>query len=592
MKPYSFGPTPCDNGFEFRLWAPRQDHVRIEVDGHEPQTMDRDETGWHFAHLPCPAGSRYGFRLADGTLVPDPASRHQPDDVHGKSEIVHTRAFSWLTPDWRGRPWEETILYELHVGSFTPDGTFAGAAERLDHLAALGITAIQLMPVADFPGRRNWGYDGVLPYAPDSRYGRPEDMMAFVDAAHARGISVFLDVVYNHFGPDGNYLPLMAPIFTDRHHTPWGDAINLDGEGARDARDFIIENALYWILDYRLDGLRFDAVHALIDDSDEHLLMEMARRIRAAAGDRHVHLVVENEENHVRLLERGADGRATAYNAQWNDDIHHVLHVAATGETKGYYADYEGEEKIARALADGFVFQGEVMPYRGTPRGEPSAHLPPTAFVSFIQNHDQVGNRAYGDRIGEVASPEAVRAIAALYLLAPQIPMIFMGEEWDATTPFPYVCDFNDELNAAVREGRGKELKGLPGFDDHEGDPPDPTAPETFEAARLKWDERLSGPHADRLSLYQRLVALRRTAIIPRLAGMASEVESGLLDGNVVRASWMMGDGSRLTLTANLSGRDGVTVDAPPGRILWIEGAFGAAGDIGPWTVVWTLDPA
>lgn len=592
MFTYSFGPTPCDNGFEFRLWAPRQQTVMLEVEGHAPQAMQRDDKGWHFAHAPCAAGARYAFRLEDGTRVPDPASRHQPEDVHGPSEIVHTRSFSWLTPDWRGRPWEETILYELHIGTLTPDGTFTAAIERLDHLAALGITAIQIMPVADFSGRRNWGYDGVLPYAPDSRYGRPEEMMAFVDAAHARGISVFLDVVYNHFGPDGNYLPLMAPIFTDHHHTPWGDAVNLDDTGARDARDFIIENAIYWILEYRLDGLRFDAVHALIDDSEEHLLFEMARRIRAAAGDRHVHLVVENEENDPALLERDTDGRPVVYNAQWNDDIHHVLHVAATGETTGYYADYEGDEKVGRALADGFVFQGETMPYRGSERGKPSAHLPPTAFVAFIQNHDQVGNRAFGDRINAVAPPEAIRAIAALYLLAPQIPMIFMGEEWDATTPFPYFCDFNEELNAAVREGRGKELSRLPGFEDHAGEPPDPTAPETFESARLNWPERLSGPQAERLSLYQRLIALRRAVIIPRLTGIGRQAESRILGASLLETVWTLGDGSRLTLTANLSATPGGTIEAPAGRILWIEGNFGANGDIGPWTVVWTLDPA
>ncbi|SIQ96885.1 maltooligosyl trehalose hydrolase [Rhizobium sp. RU20A] len=590
MTTYSFGPTPCDNGFEFRLWAPRQETILLDVEGRPPQPMERDEKGWHFAHAPCPAGTRYAFLLPDGTRVPDPASRHQPEDVHGPSEIVHTRAFSWMTPDWRGRAWEETILYELHVGTFTPDGTFAAAIERLDHLAALGITAIQIMPVADFPGRRNWGYDGVLPYAPDSRYGRPEDMMAFIDAAHSRGISVFLDVVYNHFGPDGNYLPLMAPIFTDSHHTPWGNAVNLDGEGARDARDFLIENALYWIVDYRLDGLRFDAVHALIDDSEEHLLHEMARRIRAAAGDRHVHLIVENEENDARLLDRNGDGKAETYTAQWNDDIHHVLHVAATGETTGYYADYEGEEKLIRALVDGFVFQGETMPYRGTPRGEPSGELPPTAFVSFIQNHDQVGNRAYGDRIGEIAKPEALRAIAALYLLAPQIPMLFMGEEWNAKTPFPYFCDFNEELNTAVREGRAKELARLPGFQDHDGEPPVPTVPETFEAAKLDWEERLSGDHADHLSLYKRLIALRRSTVIPRLPGITGKAEGERLAGKVIRVTWRLGDGSRLTVTANLDDVDGVPIAAPAGRSLWIEGAVGASGEIGAWTVIWTLE--
>jgi malto-oligosyltrehalose trehalohydrolase len=324
------------------------------------------------------------------------------------------------------------------VGSFTPEGTFRSLIEKLDYLVELGITAIELMPIADFPGSRNWGYDGVLLFAPDSSYGRPEDLKAFVDTAHAKGLMVFLDVVYNHFGPDGNYLPIYAPqFFTDRHETPWGAAVNFDGPNRGPVRQFVINNAPYWIKEFHFDGLRLDAVHAVIDESAKHVLEELAERVRALTSERHVHLILEEEENQAHWLNRSFRGRAHLYTAQWNDDVHHGLHTAATGEQAGYYADYHGDTvKLARALAEGFAFQGELMVYRSKPRGTRSGHLPPTAFVTFIQNHDQIGNRAFGDRMTTMAPTEAARAIAAVYLLAPQIPMLFMGEEWTAAQPF------------------------------------------------------------------------------------------------------------------------------------------------------------
>jgi maltooligosyltrehalose trehalohydrolase len=348
------------------------------------------------------------------------------------------------------------VIYELHVGTFTPEGNFQAIIGKLDYLVDLGVTAIEMMPIADFPGRRNWGYDGVLPFAPDSIYGRPDDLKALVDAAHACGIMVFLDVVYNHFGPDGNYLAAYAPqFFNNNRTTPWGAAINYDGPHSRPVRDFAIHNALYWIKEFHLDGLRLDAVHAITDLGPRHLLDELAERVRAAAGARHVHLILENEENAATTLLRNARGQPLHYTAQWNDDLHHVLHVAATGEAAGYYREYKGDtDKLGRALAEGFAFQGEMMAYRGKPRGESSAHLPPGAFVAFIQNHDQIGNRAFGDRLGRIAPPEAVRAVAAMYLLAPQTPMLFMGEEWGASHPFPFFCDFGGELSGAVRNGR------------------------------------------------------------------------------------------------------------------------------------------
>ena len=346
------------------------------------------------------------------------------------------------------------------------------------------------MPISDFPGGRNWGYDGVLPYAPDSSYGRPDDLKALVDAAHARGIAVLLDVVYNHFGPDGNYLPVYAPaFFTDRHKTPWGAAINYDGQHAEPVREFVIHNALYWIEEFHLDGLRFDAVHAIMDDSDKHLLEELAERVRACAPTGRSTCCSRTRTT----MPAGCcavDGAPVHYTAQWNDDVHHVLHVAATHERTGYYADYEGNtDQLGRALAEGFAFQGEMMPYRGSPRGEPSAALPPGAFVAFIQNHDQIGNRAFGERLSAIATPEAMRAIAAIYLLLPQMPMLFMGEEWGAPQPFPFFCDFEGELADAVREGRRAEFARFPEFQDPEQRDriPDPQAESTFASAKLDW---------------------------------------------------------------------------------------------------------
>ncbi|MFL5258999.1 MAG: malto-oligosyltrehalose trehalohydrolase, partial [Hyphomicrobiales bacterium] len=415
-----FGTEIVSDGVRFRLWAPK--HERIDIVIHEPDmrfAMMASRAGWHTILVPeAGPGTLYRFVLPDGLEVPDPASRFQPRDVHGPSEVIDPHAYRWRTTVWRGRPWETCVIYELHVGAFTPEGTFRAAVQHLDHLVALGVTAIELMPVADFPGKRNWGYDGVLLFAPDSSYGRPEDLKALIDAAHERQIALILDVVYNHFGPEGNYLPSYAPIYTEGHKTPWGPAVNYDAPGSDMIRELIISNARYWIEEYRFDGLRFDAVHAIKDDSEKHLLHDIAAHLREVLPDRHLHLVLENEENQASWLRRDAAGRPMFYSAQWNDDVHHGLHTAATGEAAGYYQDYAGNiGKLARSLAEGFTFQGEIMHYRGRVRGEPSAGLPPTAFVSFIQNHDQIGNRAFGERIDKLAPAEAVRAVAAIYLL-------------------------------------------------------------------------------------------------------------------------------------------------------------------------------
>jgi maltooligosyltrehalose trehalohydrolase len=402
-------------------------------------------------------------------------------------------------------------------------------------------------------------------------------------------------VVYNHFGPEGNYLPACAPIFTDRHHTAWGMAVNYDAEGSDVVRELVVSNALYWIEEFHMDGLRLDAVHAIADDSATHVLNEIADAVHAAAGDRAVHLILENEENTASLLARDEGGGPRHYTAQWNDDLHHVLHAAASGEDAGYYGDYVGNtERLGRALAEGFAFQGETMPYRGRPRGEPSAALPPSSFVAFIQNHDQVGNRAFGDRITRFASPEAVRAISAVYLLSPQIPMLFMGEEWAASSPFLFFCDFEPQLAAAVREGRRKEFARFPEFQDAETREriPDPSAPETFLASKLDWGEAEAGAHVGWREHYRRLLEVRRTELTPRLQKIRGHAgRHDILRPGAVSVSWTLGDGSVLRMAANLSDAPLTVSHAPQGRILWECGEPVDSG-FGPWMVIVTLTEA
>jgi malto-oligosyltrehalose trehalohydrolase len=579
----------------FSLWAPIHERIGIELEaGANPLPMQRQADGWHRLTTDRAApGSRYRFILPDGVPVPDPASRYQPADVHGPSEVIDPQAYAWRDHQWHGRPWSSAVIYELHVGSFTRAGTFLGAIERLDHLVALGVTVVELMPVADFPGRRNWGYDGVLPYAPDSSYGRPEHLKALVDAAHQRGLMVILDVVYNHFGPEGNYLSLYAPqFFNARHQTPWGAAINFDADGADTVREFFIHNALYWLEEFHLDGLRLDAVHALVDDSPLHILEQLAQRVRTAELPRSAHLIVENEHNQARWLRRERDGNSPLYDAQWNDDVHHVLHVAASGESEGYYADYRGsDERLGRALAQGFAFQGELMPYRGSERGEASAHLPPIAFVAFLQNHDQVGNRARGERLNALADQAALRAVTALYLLLPQIPMLFMGEEWHSRSPFQFFCDFGGELGDAVRDGRRQEFAHFAAFRDAEGRDsiPDPQAVQTFEDSKLDW-ERLADPtHAATLHWYRDLLAVRRRHIVPLLPRLREAGEYSFVGDGALVVRWRSSDGAELTLMANLSARTMPGFPAERGRLLWQQGRVDAHGTFSPWSLRWTL---
>lgn len=598
-----FGSQLEAGGVRFRLWAPSARQVSLCLDGIELPMAAAGEGWFALGVASAQPGSRYRFRIDGDLRVPDPASRCNPDDVHGPSQVVNAEAFAWNDGDWYGRPWEQAVIYELHVGSFTPEGTFAAVIGRLDYLVELGVTAIELMPVADFPGRHNWGYDGVLPFAPDSRYGRPEDLKRLVQAAHACGLMVLLDVVYNHFGPEGNYLhTYAAAFFNAQRQTPWGPAINFDGAGSGPVRDFFIHNALYWLEEYHLDGLRLDAVHAIADASTPDIVEAIAQAVRQGPGrQRQIHLILENDRNQARYLGRDANGAPLGATAQWNDDFHHALHVLLTGETDGYYADYAASpvSQLGRCLAEGFAFQGEVSAYRHhARRGEPSRHLPPAAFVSFLQTHDQIGNRAFGERLGQLAEPAALAAATAILLLAPAPPLLFMGEEFAAAQPFLYFCDFGPELAAAVNAGRRREFAGFKRFAAASGamaELPDANAPSTFAACKLDWASLEMPPHARWLAFYRTLLALRRQHIMPRLRGMSSAQATCQQFGErALSVVWQLGEGSRLALLANLGEQPVDRLTPPPGIAIYrsenLPAQMLAAGRLPPWSVVWLLD--
>lgn len=584
MSARLFGPRLIRDGISFRLWAPAAKRVDLIME--RPHAMQRGEGGWFTADVAgAAAGARYKFRIDGEIDVPDPASAFQPDDVFGESEAIDHAGYAWKARDWRGRPWEETVLIEAHVGTFTPEGTYRAMIDKLDHLVATGITALELMPLADFAGKRNWGYDGVLWYAPDSAYGRPEDLKALIDAAHQRGLMMFLDVVYNHFGPEGNYLGRYAPGFFTEAHTPWGSAIDYR---VPEVRTFAIENALTWLSDYRFDGLRFDAVNTIIETGAPPILHDISRamgRLAAETG-RHIHLVLENGDNRASLLDPTQEPPAGKYRGQWNDDYHHVWHVMLTGEAQGYYGDYQRFPRggLARALSSGYVYQGEPAPFWGNKlRGEPSGDLAPTAFVNFLQNHDQIGNRAFGDRLESLATADGIEAALAVTLLAPTTPMLFMGEEWGSKAPFPFFCDFKGGLAEAVRKGRKHEYAWA--YARYGDEVPDPLDAATFQSAVLDWERRDAPDGAKRLRLVRELLAIRRREIAPRLKGArfgeASAEESGLLT-----ASWQMGDGTTLLLAANLSGAGIAYETNRAGVPIW---GPGPGARLPPWSVSWRL---
>jgi maltooligosyltrehalose trehalohydrolase len=587
MNERPFGAKLTPDGTSFRLWAPAANRVDLLLEKSHP--LRRGGDGWFSVDIPgVKAGALYKFRIDGEIDVPDPASAFQPADVSGPSEVIDHASYRWRAADWRGRPWQETSVIETHVGTFTAEGSYRAMIGKLDHLVSTGFTALELMPLADFAGRRNWGYDGVLWYAPDSTYGRPDDLKTLIDEAHLRGLMVFLDVVYNHFGPEGNYLGRYAPGFFTEAQTPWGSAIDYR---MREVRAFAIENALYWLRDYRFDGLRLDAVHAIAEPGEISMLHDLSRAVGdlAAQTHRHIHLVLENDDNTASLLDTSEDPPRGKYRAQWNDDYHHAWHVMLSGEKHGYYRDYQRSPlcDIARALGSGFVYQGEASVHRGGRlRGEPSGKLGPTAFVNFLQNHDQIGNRALGDRLESNVTAAAIEAALAITLLTPMVPMLFMGEEWGSKAPFPFFCDFHGDLAQAVRNGRREEFAGA--YAKYGDEIPDPLDPATFQSAVLDWQSRTEPTGQKRLALVQELLAIRRREIIPRLAG-ATFGDAHAAANCLLTAHWRMSDGATLRLTANLSHSDvSRPRDATTASQIWGD----ETSDLmPPWSVSWRLEP-
>lgn len=592
-----------EGGVDFRLWAPAAQTLTLvwqDGDGSEQREAARVEGDglWHCRVDRAGAGTRYQWQVEDdanGQRVPDPASRWNPQGPLGASTVVDPGAFAW-DEGWAGRPWHEAVVYELHVGTFTPEGTFEAAARRLDHLASLGITAVELMPVASFGGRFGWGYDGVLPFAPHAAYGTPEQLKAFVQAAHRLGLMVLLDVVYNHFGPQGNYLGSYAPqFFSPTHHSPWGAALNFDGPGSHTVRDFFIHNAIYWLNEFRFDGLRLDAVHAIVDSYSPDVMDELSARVRQATAGRHVHLVLENEKNERRRI--AATPQPGRFDAQWNDDFHHALHVLLTGETHGYYGDYGHEplDLLSRALTHGFVF-------KESPRGEggrrtacvPAPPQPLAAMVNAVNNHDQVGNRAFGERMDRLAPPEAIDTALLLMLLTPATPMLFQGDEFAASNPFLYFADWDGELREAVRQGRRREF----GHAETPGHPlPDPCAESTFARSQLPWAEANSAAGQARQALVRTALAARRQWIVPRQAQLLTGGHSARRVGATgLHLRWRYVGGTELILDVNL-GPEPVTgtVLEPAGRLQAVyEHRWLAQSDHWPgWAARWRFrDPA
>jgi malto-oligosyltrehalose trehalohydrolase len=580
----SFGPQLSSNGVTFHLWAPAAKQVDLVLDRAQPMTALAG--GWYGLNIPdAGAGTRYKYLIDGETAVPDPASHFQPEDVGGPSEVVDHQRFAWKNARWHGRPWHEAVILELHVGTFTPEGTLRSAIDKLDHVAQTGFTAIELMPIADFAGRRNWGYDGVLLYAPDSSYGRPDDLKALIDAAHTRGLMIFLDVVYNHFGPEGNYLGRYAPAFFTTAHTPWGSAIDYR---IGHVRAFAIQNALHWLEHYRFDGLRLDAVHAIVEPGEPSILDELSAAVGrfATVTGRIIHLVLENDDNRASLLDPRMDPPRGKYRAQWNDDYHHAWHVLLTRERHSYYQDYNPDPlaHLARILSSGFAYQGDPSAHRaGRVRGELSDHSSPLAFVDFLQNHDQIGNRAVGDRITTLADEAALTAALVVTLLAPMPVLMFMGEEWGSTRPFPFFCDFQGAVGEAVRNGRRSEFKEAYAQFGHRI--PDPLSEKTFRSAVLDWEARSTAKGAKRLALVRELLTIRHRDLAPQFTRV--KFGSARWHGSVLHASWLLAEMKHLLLLANLSND---LVDCPLplewGKSIW----GGTPGEqLSPWAVFWSI---
>lgn len=548
-----FGARLIDKGVEFNLWAPKHSSARLIhwLDGEERRCEMRRETDGQFSIVldDASCGDCYLYELPDGTLVADPASRYQPMGENGPSEVVHPSAFQWTDGDWIGLPWKETVFYEIHVGCFSDSGDFLGVSRHLDYLQSLGITALELMPIQEFTGDRNWGYDGLFPYSPSSVYGRPEHLAALVDDCHAHGLMVFLDVVYNHFGATERSLKLCSPdFFHSEINTPWGSALAFDNELLR---AYLIDSACSWIRDYHVDGLRLDAVHAIQSvPGGGDFLSELSRVVRCVDSNRHIHLVLENDFNEASWLPSLSSASTSEtehkrcnYDAQWNDDFHHAAHALATGESDGYYVDYSEEPfgYLIKTLTEGFAYQGEPSVYReGRQRGECSADRDPSAFVNFLQNHDQVGNRAFGERLASLATWGVIRVLHAVLLLSPQVPLLFMGEEWDAESPFFYFCDVPEPLASAVRSGRQSEFAHFDRY--RELALPDPCEMGTYLKSHLNWNDLESRFHQEAVEFTKYLLNQRRKCLTPRLP-IVTRATLEARKGRAAHLVWELSDG-------------------------------------------------
>jgi maltooligosyltrehalose trehalohydrolase len=503
-----------DGSVLWRIWAPHSKTASLVLctgAGRHEIAMTREEEDY-FVHREADAaeGLRYLYKLSDGGLYPDPASRWQPEGVHRPSAVYSPGSFEWSYGGWRGVAREDLVIYELHVGTFTPEGTFAAVIPRLPQLAELGITAVEIMPVAQFPGGRNWGYDGVFPYAAQNSYGGPRGLQELVDAAHRTGMAAILDVVYNHFGPEGNYLAKFGPYFTDRYHTPWGGAVNYDGPDCDAVRRFILDNALMWVRDFHFDGLRLDATQTIFDLGARHIVAEIRSEVQAEAArqQRTVHVIAETNQNDICLVQPAGQG-GYGLSAVWNDDFHHSVHALLTGQRDGYYLDFGRPEHLAKAINDVFVYDGCYSPFRRRRHGSEAGRTDRTRFVVSIQTHDQVGNRAAGDRLASLLPPEAQRLACGLLLLLPNVPLLFMGEEYGESSPFPFFCSFEDpELIEAVRRGRQREFADL-AFE-WNVEVPDPQSEATFLSAKLSWEWPEGSPQEKLRRLYQDLLAARK----------------------------------------------------------------------------------
>lgn len=530
LEQIKVGQDISSQGCEFRLWAPYAQQVEIQLwrkstDAAREFLMERAGEGHFVLQTFAEPGDRYFYRVDQRQPVPDPISRLLPEGVHGRTEIIDPAEFKWSDTQWRGLPLRDYVIYELHIGTFTRKGTFDAAIDKLVYLKKLGVTVLEIMPVAAFPGIRNWGYDGVSPYAVQASYGGPEGLRRLVDAAHDLGMGVILDVVYNHLGHEGNYLRWFGPYFTSRHKTPWGEAINYDQQGCEEVRRYFVENALYWIREYHLDGLRLDAVQTIRDESSPHILAEISKNVHALASElsRHVCVIAETDENDEKLVRPRTAG-GYGLDAIWSDDFHHAVHAFFTGERKGYYQDFGRPQQIVRALEEGFVFQGEPFRFwQGRSRGTSSRTVPAPAHIICTQNHDQAGNRARGERLTVLAPRGARMLAAALLLLAPQTPLLFMGQEFDERNPFQYFTDYGDPgLQKAVSEGRRNEFKDF-AFQDV----PDPQDPATFERSKLNWT--LAHSENAMLEWYSALLALRKKYVIGSNRSCKAELQDGIV---------------------------------------------------------------